>query len=115
MIPNVGIPELILVLLIIIIILGPGKLPELGKTIGRTVKAYRKEANDGLPPPEGRRRRHLAREQTKHQSPATTDADLLPSNKKPVVEDPGRRGVFSAVFKVFRIIWKIWRWRRRLP
>jgi TatA/E family protein of Tat protein translocase len=117
LIPNIGFPELILILVIIVVILGPGRLPELGKAIGKMVRAYRKEANDGLPPPVSRReRRRLERERAKpHPVSETTAGAAPPPGAEPAVKDPGRRGLFTAVFKVFQLLFKIWRWKRRLP
>ena len=39
---NIGPPELLLVLVVVLILLGPGKLPEVGKALGRTVREFRK-------------------------------------------------------------------------
>ena len=33
--PNIGAPELIIILVIALLILGPGKLPEVGQALGR--------------------------------------------------------------------------------
>jgi sec-independent protein translocase protein TatA len=41
---NVGPWELILVLVILFIILGPGKLPEVGRSLGRGIKEFRKSS-----------------------------------------------------------------------
>ena len=38
--------ELILLLVIVLIIFGPGKLPDIGNAIGRGVKEFRKASND---------------------------------------------------------------------
>ncbi|MBE0466478.1 MAG: twin-arginine translocase TatA/TatE family subunit [Candidatus Desulforudis sp.] len=111
---NIGFPELILILVIIIVILGPGRLPQLGKAIGRTVKSYRKEANEGLPPPDLRRRRRPAGDLARAQTAAATAAKP-PLSEPEVVEDPARRGMLTGVLRVFQLIWKVWRWRRRLP
>ena len=40
--PGLGLPELIVILVIILIIFGPKKLPEIGKAIGTTIKELRK-------------------------------------------------------------------------
>jgi len=42
---NVGPWELILVMVILLIILGPGKLPEVGKALGRGIKEFRKSSD----------------------------------------------------------------------
>lgn len=122
MLPNIGIPELILILAVIVVILGPGKLPELGKTIGRTVKEYRKEAHEGLPPPKSRRELREEREQAERAqavaeaasgSPAAAAA-AAPELEGGGVADPARRGALTGVFRVFQFLWRLWRWRRRL-
>ncbi len=38
--------ELILVLLIALIIFGPGKLPEMGKALGRSLREFKKATKD---------------------------------------------------------------------
>ncbi len=44
--PNIGAPELILILVIALIILGPGKLPDVASSLGRSVREFRKAATD---------------------------------------------------------------------
>ena len=39
---NIGMPELILILVIALIVFGPGKLPEIGSAIGKAVREFRK-------------------------------------------------------------------------
>ncbi len=38
--------HLILVLVIVLIIFGPGKLPELGEGLGKSIKAFKKAMNE---------------------------------------------------------------------
>jgi sec-independent protein translocase protein TatA len=38
--------ELILLLVIVLIIFGPGKLPDIGNAIGRGIKEFRKASNE---------------------------------------------------------------------
>jgi len=47
MLGSIGPTELILILLIVIIIFGAKKLPELGKSIGEGIKNFKKSVNDG--------------------------------------------------------------------
>ncbi|ACA59628.1 twin-arginine translocase TatA/TatE family subunit [Candidatus Desulforudis audaxviator] len=115
MLPNIGIPELILILAVIVVILGPGKLPELGKALGRMVKEYRKEANRGLPPPKSRRELREEREKAAREQAAAAARAAAPDPSTDYVADPARRGVFTGVLRVFQLVWKIWRWRRGLP
>jgi len=44
--PHIGAPELILVLALALIIFGPGKLPELGKAVGKTIKEFRRSSSE---------------------------------------------------------------------
>lgn len=43
---GIGMPELIVILVIALVIFGPGKLPEMGGAIGRAIKDF-KRAMDG--------------------------------------------------------------------
>lgn len=43
---NIGPFELILVLVVVLIIFGPGKLPDIGSAIGRGVREFRKASSD---------------------------------------------------------------------
>lgn len=43
---NIGPGELILILLLALIVLGPGKLPEVGSALGRAIREFREAAND---------------------------------------------------------------------
>jgi TatA/E family protein of Tat protein translocase len=44
--PNIGLPELIIILVIALLILGPGKLPEVGSSLGKSIREFRKAASD---------------------------------------------------------------------
>ncbi len=44
--PNIGAPELIIILVIALLVLGPGKLPEVGKSIGESIREFRKASTD---------------------------------------------------------------------
>ena len=45
---GIGMPELIIILVIIMIIFGAGKLPEIGSGIGKGIKNFKKATNDEL-------------------------------------------------------------------
>ncbi|MBU6255872.1 MAG: twin-arginine translocase TatA/TatE family subunit [bacterium] len=47
--PNVGFPELILILAVVLLVFGPGKLPEIGKAVGNSFREF-KEATSGSAP-----------------------------------------------------------------
>jgi len=42
----IGWPELIILLVVVLIVFGPGKLPDIGNAIGRGVREFRKASND---------------------------------------------------------------------
>lgn len=44
--PNIGPLELIIILAIALLIVGPGRLPEMGSAIGRTIREFRKASTD---------------------------------------------------------------------
>lgn len=44
--PNIGPLELIIILAIALLVVGPGRLPEMGNAIGRTIKEFRKASSD---------------------------------------------------------------------
>jgi len=44
--PNVGVPELILILVIALVLFGPGKLPDIGKAIGKSIREFKKASTE---------------------------------------------------------------------
>jgi len=50
---GIGIPELIIVLVIAMIFFGPGKLPELGSSIGKAIKGFKKSMEEPEKKPDG--------------------------------------------------------------
>ena len=38
---NIGIPELLLILVVALVIFGPGKLPEIGKSLGKSIGEFK--------------------------------------------------------------------------
>ncbi len=43
---GIGVPELLIILVIILIIFGVGKLPEIGSALGKGIKNFKKSVND---------------------------------------------------------------------
>lgn len=43
---GLGIPEIILILVVALIIFGPGKLPEIGKAFGKSISEFKKAATE---------------------------------------------------------------------
>ena len=48
MIGGIGMPELLVILVIILIIFGAGKLPEIGAGLGKGIKNFKKATNEPL-------------------------------------------------------------------
>jgi sec-independent protein translocase protein TatA len=44
--PNIGPLELIIILAIALLIVGPRRLPEMGNAVGRTIREFRKASSD---------------------------------------------------------------------
>ncbi len=45
--PSLGLPELVIILVVALIIFGPGKLPDIGKAVGKAIREF-KQAASGL-------------------------------------------------------------------
>ena len=43
---SIGMPEMIIILVIALIVFGPRKLPELGKSLGRSINEFKKASNE---------------------------------------------------------------------
>jgi sec-independent protein translocase protein TatA len=44
--PSIGFPEILVILAIALIVFGPKRLPEMGRTIGRTLREFRRTASE---------------------------------------------------------------------
>ena len=42
MLPNIGIPELIVILMILLLVFGASRLPQIGESLGRTVRGFKR-------------------------------------------------------------------------
>ncbi len=43
---SIGMPELIVIFVIALIVFGPSKLPELGRSLGEAIRGFKKAIND---------------------------------------------------------------------
>ena len=46
MLGSLGAPELVVIFLVALIVFGPSKLPELGKSLGEAIRGFKKAVNE---------------------------------------------------------------------
>jgi sec-independent protein translocase protein TatA len=44
--PNIGLTELVIIVVIALVFFGPGKLPELGSAMGKAIRGFKKSMSD---------------------------------------------------------------------
>ena len=49
---TMGVTELVLILVIVLIVFGAGKLPKIGEGVGKALKGFKKEIHEAEPPPQ---------------------------------------------------------------
>ena len=93
---TMGISELIIILVIVLIIFGAGKLPQIGEGIGKALRGFKKEVNDIPPPdaalPESSQPAPLQRQSTIQAAPAPAmtpgEAPAAPKPTAPYTPGP---------------------------
>ena len=83
---TIGMPELIIIFVIALIIFGPRKLPELGKSLGKGIAEFKKASNDLRTTLE-----EEVRLEEQRSAPASRSAE--PIAAKPHAEEPIARNV----------------------
>ncbi len=48
--PNLGLPELLVILVIVVLLFGVGKLPQLGKGLGEAIRNFKGAVREGEQP-----------------------------------------------------------------
>ena len=89
---TMGFSELIIILVIVLIIFGAGRLPQIGEGVGKALKGFKKEVND-LPPPvdpndPNQPVNAQAQEQPAPQNPPSTEVSPEPSSNQPYQPGP---------------------------
>ena len=49
--PSLGVPELVIIFLIIVVLFGANKIPQIGKGLGEGIRNFKKGMNDGKEEP----------------------------------------------------------------
>jgi sec-independent protein translocase protein TatA len=79
--PNIGLPEILVVLVIALIVFGPKRLPELGRSMGKGIREFRGAMSGGSEDDEDRELREL------QQSKAEAEAEAVEPVEGEVVGD----------------------------
>jgi sec-independent protein translocase protein TatA len=69
--PNIGLPEILVVLVIALIVFGPKRLPELGRSLGKGIREFKGSVSGEDEDDEDRQMREL------HQSKAEAEAEAV--------------------------------------
>src|SRR5712692_394624 len=68
---TMGVTELILILAIVLIVFGAGKLPKIGEGVGKALKGFKKEIREAEPPPQAPEQAQAVDAQVVGKAPAT--------------------------------------------
>jgi len=90
---TMGISELIIILVIVLIIFGAGKLPQIGEGVGKALRGFKKEVNEIPPsdaaPPEANQPASMQGQSTVQAAPAITPGQTLAAPKPTAPYTPG--------------------------
>src|ERR671936_2712545 len=84
---SLGIPEMILIFVVALIVFGPKRLPEIGRTLGKALGEFKKATDDFKSTIE----REVQVEEMKQLAPHVTPASEVVSRDEPVVTLPAER------------------------
>lgn len=82
---SLGVPEIILILLAIVLLFGAKKLPDLARSMGRSMRIFKSEINELHNESEQREAAHQA--QAAQQPQATQQIQAPPVTQQPVVPE----------------------------
>jgi sec-independent protein translocase protein TatA len=89
---SIGMPELIIIFVIALIIFGPRKLPELGRSLGRSLSEFKRASNELRNTLEEEIRIEEQREAVKTPPPSTAAAPGVSRTEEPVPAQPVDQG-----------------------
>lgn len=84
MLGSIGMPEMIIILIIALIIFGPRKLPELGKSLGRSLAEFKRASNELRNSLEEEIRIEDQRSKTEAAKAAAPPPETVPADPEPV-------------------------------
>lgn len=87
----IGFPELMIILVVALIVFGPRKLPELGRSLGRSLNEFKRASNE-LKNTLDEEIRLEERRVAPPPAPLPTDPDALPSPAAPETIARGEQG-----------------------
>lgn len=87
----IGFPEMLVILVVALILFGPRKLPELGRSLGRSISEFKRASNE-LRNTLDEEIRLEERRKTDAPTPSTTDPANLPSPAAPETIARGHEG-----------------------
>ncbi len=76
---NIGMPELIIIFVIALIIFGPRKLPELGRSLGKSINEFKRASNE---------LRNTLDEEIRVEEARSTERQRTPEPARPHPVDP---------------------------
>ncbi len=88
---SVGTPELLLILVIFLLLFGPQKLPEFGKSLGRAIREFKKasqELQETIEKEVNDLQRHATEEPPKAQGTLPPGALPPPTYPRPAAQEP---------------------------
>ena len=84
----IGMPELIIIFIIALIIFGPRKLPELGRSLGKSLAEFKKASNELKSTLEEEIRLEEQRSSLDEKKAAAQSVTAPPANPTPLVDEP---------------------------
>jgi sec-independent protein translocase protein TatA len=72
--PNIGAPELIILLVVLLLVFGPKRLPEMGRSVGRGIREF-KDSISGNERPEDQKANHPPAEVPSSSESSATKSD----------------------------------------
>ena len=77
---SIGMPELMIILLIALIVFGPRKLPELGRSLGRSLGEFKRASNE---------LRHTLDEEIRLEDQKNSERQRSSEAERPAQDEPG--------------------------